>query len=83
MGIIREIQIQRVLLRMRRLQGVLLLESVSCGGLEDHLAQWRAALGRDPCNLGEQAVAERTARRSALKGTRDAIGSKAEQEAHS
>ena len=67
----------------RRLQSVLLLESVSCGGLKNRLAQWRAALGRDPCNLGEQALAERTARRFALQGGRDAIGSKTEEEANS
>ena len=44
---------------------------------------WRAALGRDACNLGEQALAERTARRFALQGGRDAIGSKTEEQANS
>ena len=67
----------------RRLQRLLSLESVSRGGLENRLAQWRAALGCNPCNLGEQAVAERTARRFALGGGRDAIGSKTEEEANS
>ena len=62
---------------------VLLLESVACGGLEDRLGQWRAALRGDPCNVGEQAVAERTARRFAPQGGRDAIGSKTEEEANS
>ena len=37
-------------------QSVLLLEWFQGGA-------WRAALVRDPCNLNEQAVAERTARR--------------------
>ena len=67
----------------RRLQSVLLLESVSCGGLKNRLAPWRAALGRDACHLGEQALAERTARRFALQGGRDALGSKTEEEANS
>jgi len=79
-----EIWTRRVLLHMRRATAKrLIVESGSCGGLEDRLTQWRAALGRDPCNLGEWAVAERTARRFALGDGRDVIGSKTEEEADS
>jgi hypothetical protein len=42
------------LLRMRHAAAKrFIVESVSCGGLEDRLAEWRAALRRDPCNLGK------------------------------